>query len=206
MPKKKLQVIEDAEVIEDAQAAEVIEDAQAAEVIEDAQVVDLTIFGTKIGTYYGWAKPNDTTILFYNYKSSVGLPDGVLGYDSLAGQFSYYGDDGVPTLTLSVIKVLYHAINPTETPVEAHVERIAAAAVQWDGVTYSLPRPARHGQILHSLEDVLSADKLPYVTQGFITSEGRFVNRVQALQIAHQARQIIKKTGGDRDLFSEDVW
>lgn len=42
--------------------------------------------------------------------------------------------------------------------------------------------------------------------QGFKTSEGRFVDRYEAVPIAVKAGQIIKKTHPLNQLFSEDVW
>jgi hypothetical protein len=85
-------------------------------------------------------------------------------------------------------------------------ERIVAAAIQYLGVTFSLPQPARHAQVMHSLDLVLSTEQLAAACQGFLTSEGRFVNRVQARQIAHMAGQEPGETGGSHTLFSEDLW
>ncbi|RUM98980.1 hypothetical protein EET67_04890 [Pseudaminobacter arsenicus] len=85
-------------------------------------------------------------------------------------------------------------------------ERIVSAAIQYQGVTISLPLPARHAQVLHCAEQFLPEQALPTVCQGFLTSEGRFVNRVQARQIAFVAGQEPKTTGNERDLFSEDLW
>lgn len=42
--------------------------------------------------------------------------------------------------------------------------------------------------------------------QGFVTNTGRFVGRVEALAIAKQAGQAIKKNGSKRYLYSEDLW
>lgn len=45
--------------------------------------------------------------------------------------------------------------------------------------------------------------------QGFLTSEGRFVNRVLARQIAYLAGQEQlrpEKERHQRDLYSEDLW
>lgn len=85
-------------------------------------------------------------------------------------------------------------------------ETIVAAAIQFDGVTISLPKPARHGQVLHAAE-FLSQEELAHACQGFLTSEGRFVNRVQAKQIAHIAKQpIVREDLHGRDAFSEDFW
>ena len=71
-------------------------------------------------------------------------------------------------------------------------ERIIAAAIQVEGMTLSLP-------------DYMVTP----ACQGFLTSTGRFVNRVQAKQIAHMAGQPQLRPEGerhDRDLFSEDLW
>lgn len=88
-------------------------------------------------------------------------------------------------------------------------ERIVAAAVQIHGVSFSLPRPARHGQVLHSLEGLVSDHLIYGAARGFLTSEGRFVNRVMAKQIAHRAEQPQLRPESERDqrdLFSEDLW
>lgn len=43
--------------------------------------------------------------------------------------------------------------------------------------------------------------------QGFLSDDGRFLNRTQAMAVAHQAKQLIKeKTLHPRELFSEDLW
>lgn len=86
-------------------------------------------------------------------------------------------------------------------------ERIIAAAVQIECVTISLPQPARHGQVLHCLETMgIPEHYVHTAVQGFLTSAGRFVNRIQAMQIAHIAGQVPNGTTDQRDLFGEDVW
>lgn len=86
-------------------------------------------------------------------------------------------------------------------------ETIVAAAIQIDGVTLSLPQPARHAQVLHAAEIFLPKCELNLALQGFLTSTGRFVTRVQAKQIAHRAGQpIIRDDPHPRDAFSEDFW
>ena len=87
-------------------------------------------------------------------------------------------------------------------------ERIVAAAIYF-GMIFSLPAPARHHTILNSIALVLGGSMvLPPQTQGFLTSTGRFVNRIEAYSIAHREGQIIKKTGDTNtpELFSEDLW
>lgn len=89
---------------------------------------------------------------------------------------------------------------------DAIPERIVAVAIQLGGVTFSLPRPARHHTVMHSLDLYLSTQDLAASTQGFVTSEGRFVNRCQARQIAHLSGQEPKTTGPAHELYSEDLW
>jgi hypothetical protein len=42
--------------------------------------------------------------------------------------------------------------------------------------------------------------------QGFVTSEGRYVDRETALKIATVAKQVIVKHGCKHELYSEDLW
>lgn len=88
------------------------------------------------------------------------------------------------------------------------MERVIAAAIQIEGVTISLPQPARHGEVLSSADAMgVPESRIHTACQGFLTSAGRFVNRVQAKQIAHVAGQpIIRDDPHPRDAFSEDFW
>jgi len=87
------------------------------------------------------------------------------------------------------------------------METIVAAACQVEGLTFSLPKPARHGQVLHSMQNAhLPQYAITSCCQGFLTSEGRFVNRVQGRQLAIMAGQNPKTSGNTIDLFSEDLW
>lgn len=89
-------------------------------------------------------------------------------------------------------------------------ETIVAAALEIEGMTFSLPQPARHGH-LHMVCHTLGLPTDLYLrgTQGFLTNTGRFVNRVMAKHIAHRAGQPQMRPLEDRhqrDLFSEDLW
>jgi transcriptional regulator with XRE-family HTH domain len=90
-------------------------------------------------------------------------------------------------------------------PATAGVTIVAAAI--FHGAVISLPAPARHHTILYSMDVEMGIDvtKVPPVNQGFITSEGKFVNRVEAYYIAYRAGQIEEKKDAPR-LFSEDLW
>lgn len=88
---------------------------------------------------------------------------------------------------------------------ESEVTIVAAAILH--GAVISLPAPARHHTILQSMDLEMGIDptSVPPANQGFLTSEGKFVNRVEAYYIAHRAGQIGAKDGTPR-LFSEDLW
>lgn len=85
-------------------------------------------------------------------------------------------------------------------------ETIIAAAVQY-GATISLPPPARHHTIIQTMDAEMGIDGTVAVpqAQGFLTSTGRFVNRVEGYYLAHAAGQIINGSKGPQ-LFSEDLW
>ncbi|MBO9427878.1 hypothetical protein [Sulfitobacter sp. R18_1] len=86
-------------------------------------------------------------------------------------------------------------------------ERIVAAAIQCEGVTVSLPQPARHAQIMWCAHSLMEEDRVHNAVQGFLTSEGRFVNRIEAKFIAHRAGQkIIRENPHEIEAFSEDFW
>lgn len=89
-------------------------------------------------------------------------------------------------------------------------ERIAAAAVCVCGLIVSLPPPARHHNIVHALR-AIGVDERDGEVDAFLTSEGRFVDRHEALRIARTANQITARgharlVDGNPMLFSEDVW
>lgn len=87
-------------------------------------------------------------------------------------------------------------------------ELILAAAIRHkeNGVTWSLPAPARHHDLIEVCTDW---DKLKF-EQGFITNQYRYVDRLEAKKIAKKANQIIARSPGfiydGKWLFSEDVW
>jgi len=89
-------------------------------------------------------------------------------------------------------------------------EIISMAAVKGlDGTVYVVERPGRHGHVGAYMGKLgVSEIQIPGNTldQGFLTSHGRYVNRVAGLSIAKAANQLIRKTHPDYELFSEDLW
>jgi hypothetical protein len=83
-------------------------------------------------------------------------------------------------------------------------ENITAAAVRVGKITISAPPPARHGDLIKAFSEVNRKVVIQPSEQGFLTSEGRFVGRVEAMQIAVREGQARKGTSDE--LFSEDLW
>jgi len=79
--------------------------------------------------------------------------------------------------------------------------KVVSAAIKWDGKIYA---GRRHCDVISGLIkervliDALNCD------YGFLTNEGRFVDRFQASKIALEAGQI-QKERVDRQLYSEDL-
>lgn len=72
-----------------------------------------------------------------------------------------------------------------------------------------LPQPHRHHDVFKQMgPTLLFRTHINPDDQGFLTSEGRFVNRIEALEIAKRAGQFNRKPGGydGPELFSEDLW
>lgn len=90
-------------------------------------------------------------------------------------------------------------------PMDEPQETIEKAAIRFEGTVYTVPRPGRHHNVIREMARQGFGPEAMH-DQGFVTNTARFVNRREACRIATEADQIIKKTGGDDDLFSEDVW
>jgi hypothetical protein len=81
---------------------------------------------------------------------------------------------------------------------------ILQAALQTpSGLIITLPRPNRHSDLIKLMSEAAWGEKVAKSTQGFLTSEGKFVNREEAYQIALKSGQI--KSNNNR-LYSEDLW
>jgi hypothetical protein len=84
--------------------------------------------------------------------------------------------------------------------------QIVAAAIKTDdGVVHSLPRPHRHHHIVHALAKADYPGWYSGDRQGFLTSDGEYVMRKDALRIAIQAGQTTQEKALHQ-LFSEDLW
>lgn len=98
---------------------------------------------------------------------------------------------------------------------------IVAAAIIYDGVVWTLPRPARHCHIMHAMVRVLgwnaqtqSYDPLPResgIEQGFVDELGAFRTREDAARHVKAFGQPLTERASEYArrgelLFSEDLW
>ena len=96
-------------------------------------------------------------------------------------------------------------------------ETIVAVAHQWMGLTFSLPAPARHHDVIHAMANAgLPHEARGLDAQGFLTNTGRWVTREEAAVVAEKAQQPLRpielrgsvadKAYPLRRLYSEDLW
>ncbi len=94
---------------------------------------------------------------------------------------------------------------------------IVRAAILRDGGVWSLPRPARHHDVLALMRQCgLAQIAPPREVQGFLRDDGQFLDRKQAAEEAVACGQIANRPSPDGhprgyfnhppDLFSEDLW
>lgn len=87
-------------------------------------------------------------------------------------------------------------------------ESIVAAAIKRGPVVFT---GVRHGYIIQQMVDVGFLDpesgsqRVSFEEQGFVTSEGRWVDRKEAMQLAIDAGQLEYREQFP-ELFSEDLW
>lgn len=78
---------------------------------------------------------------------------------------------------------------------------IIRAAIKYKGITYSSPSPARH----HDVIQLIGKKNLAGETQGFITDEGVFLDRLEGAKHALSCGQI-KKLRWPPYLYTDELW
>jgi hypothetical protein len=139
-------------------------------------------------------------------------------FDEMNRQFesrNYYDSDGNPTKNAreaGYYEVVDHLwVGPNfnemvEVIAEPVTETIVGVSIMRDGIPASLPKPYRHHHLILMLASI--GEDTPITgEQGFWTSNGRFVDRVEGKKIAVAAGQYKAATDPDLvDLYSEDLW
>lgn len=81
----------------------------------------------------------------------------------------------------------------------------AAAIIDDDGTVFSVPPPGRHHDVIALMAS--QGRPCPCIRQqGFVLSDGRYVNRKAAKLVAEKAGQLLERASNLDILFSEDVW
>ncbi len=75
-----------------------------------------------------------------------------------------------------------------------------------NGLIVSLPPPFRHHDLYGLMDEIRVGEAYLHVDQGFLSSDGRFVDRIEGLNIAQAAGQIVHKHPSFDHLYSEDMW
>lgn len=94
---------------------------------------------------------------------------------------------------------------------------IVAAAIKINHAVISMAAPARHADILRQIKGLHDPHDRPHWSyeaeiQGFITHEGKFMERREAFAHVHECGQGTprRRTGRENyqgeELFSEDLW
>lgn len=81
-------------------------------------------------------------------------------------------------------------------------EAITTAAVRAGELIVTIERPGRHGDCINFLHRY----GLDYMDQGFLTTHGRFVDRIEGGKIAVAAGQGAPRPQCNGNIFSEDIW
>lgn len=89
-------------------------------------------------------------------------------------------------------------------------EKIIGVAIQYDGVTFRMPRPARHHDVIRMIASLNAVGIAGPDVQGFITNHNRFLNRTDAFDLAVQSGQLDPESDARnrkrKALYSEDLW
>ena len=86
---------------------------------------------------------------------------------------------------------------------------VAVALKSKQGLIFTLPAPARHGHVISYMNyDQIKEHPLT-AEQGFLTDEGQFINRKQAMYVATEANQILEHMEHKlpkNELYSKHLW
>lgn len=85
---------------------------------------------------------------------------------------------------------------------------ITGVAIRFQEKIYAISAPARHCHVIQKIVVETGVRRVlvdMHIDQGFVDSEGVYLNRYEALERARQTGQLKYETNKDI-LFSEDVW
>ena len=84
---------------------------------------------------------------------------------------------------------------------------ITHVAIIYKGITYSLPPPNRHHNVIWKIVEETKEKSIGENEQGFLDSAGNFLNRTEALVNAQFNNQLrVDRPIWHDELFSENLW
>lgn len=83
---------------------------------------------------------------------------------------------------------------------------IASAAVLYNGIIHSMPRPHRHHHIVHAMAEKAGTLIAAKGEQGFLDGDGKFYGREDAAKVAEFWSQLQRPLIAPPNLYSEDLW
>jgi hypothetical protein len=90
------------------------------------------------------------------------------------------------------------------------MKTITHVAIRFQGKIYSLPKPNRHHDVIRHIVHKTGVSHVDAYgqDQGFLDSNGRYLTRRQALNVATVAHQLKPNNTGSKlgELYSEDIW
>lgn len=86
-------------------------------------------------------------------------------------------------------------------------KEIVAAAISYKGEIYTLPKPARHHDIIRHICEKTGEESIGENIQGFLDDKGRFASRTAAMFIVKINNQPMREgVIVLRELYSENLW
>lgn len=82
--------------------------------------------------------------------------------------------------------------------------QITHVAIKYNNELYSLPAPNRHPDVIRKMKGVYGPHQC-----GFLTEEGKYLNRKDAMKLAKTNGQVKKGSpywDSETELYSEDLW
>ncbi len=92
----------------------------------------------------------------------------------------------------------------------SEIPSIVGVAIKNAGKVWSLPKPNRHHNVIRHIVEVTGNGIKCSDVHGFITDDGVFLNRCEAMVLARVNGQLNRRPGAQfyqgPDLYSEDLW
>lgn len=84
---------------------------------------------------------------------------------------------------------------------------IITVAIKFNDLIFTMPKPNRHPDVLHQMHKLgIKIFNNISITEGFLTSEGHFLNRLESYEYAMKYDLCNDIPEFEGVLYSEDLW